>query len=99
MDKALFEEVLKMNKEMTNQNRQIKEQKIQIQTLEEMFKVLQPKQSEQQEEETKITYHGQEITVPIMRGDLKKLEINPEGNRKTKFNFTNLEEAAKILNI
>ena len=47
MDKALFEEVLKMNREMTNQNRQIKEQKIQIQTLEEIFKVLQPKKSEQ----------------------------------------------------
>ena len=34
MDKALYDEVIKMNEEMTNQGRHIKEQENQIQTLE-----------------------------------------------------------------
>ena len=52
-----------------------------------LIKVLQSKKTEQKEEETQTNYHGQEITVPIMTGDFKKLEINPEGKKRVKFNF------------
>ena len=97
MDKALYEEVLKMSKEMPDQHEQIKDQITQIQLLVEMFKVLQLKKPEQKKEETKIIHHEQEVRVPIMTGDFKKLKIDPEGRRESKFSFINLEEEAKIL--
>ena len=68
MDKALYDEVIKMNEEMTNQG------KASAAT----------QKPEQKEEETQTNYNGQEITVPIMTGEVR-YQSGREGKNQIQF--------------
>ena len=95
MNKTLYDEVTKMNEEVTEQGSQIEKHKDQIQTLENKLAVLQPKI--QKEEGTQTNGNSEDITVPIITKEFKKLNINPETKRRIKPNFKNLNETAGIL--